>query len=243
MVRFASSDRPDVLCLQEVPAWALPELAAWSGMQAFTEVAARPKLGPFPSFASLGKRLTDAHHGLLRSLFTGQANAILLNPTFEPEDYHALVLNPWRFRHEQARELGLGAVARLAWAKERRVVQVIRALLPDGRRLMTANLHATAYAPDRRLADAELRRGAEFVLALSRAGEIEVIAGDFNQFPSRSQTLGWLSGEGFSAPGPEVDHVLVRGAAASRPDRWPHDRRRVGGVVLSDHPPLDVRIE
>jgi hypothetical protein len=70
-----------------------------------------------------------------------------------------------------------------------------------------------------------------------------VIAGDFNQFPSRSQTLAWLSEQGFSAPAPEVDHVLVRGAAASSPDRWARERRRVNGLLLSDHPPLDVRIE
>src|SRR5437660_699204 len=45
MVRLASADRPDVLCFQEVPVWALPRLGDWSGMSAFGDVATRPTLG------------------------------------------------------------------------------------------------------------------------------------------------------------------------------------------------------
>jgi endonuclease/exonuclease/phosphatase (EEP) superfamily protein YafD len=210
-------------------------------MAAFTEVAARPKLGPFPSTAEVGRRITELNHGLLRSAFTGQGNAILLNPQFEPMDYHALELNPRDFRCHESARLGLGPVARLAWAKERRVCQAIRAGLPDGRRLFVANLHATAFAPDRRLADAELLRAAEFVLALTKPGEIEVVAGDFNVFPSRSETLKRLVAEGFSDAGPEVDHVLVRGSAVSRTER--KERRNRDRLLLSDHPPLDVRVE
>jgi endonuclease/exonuclease/phosphatase family metal-dependent hydrolase len=241
MVRLASADRPDVLCLQEVPAWALPKLGDWARMPAFTEVAARPKLGPLPSTAEVGRRITELNHGFFRSAFTGQGNAILLNPGFEPMDYHALVLNPRDFRRREAARLGLGLVERLAWAKERRVCQTIRPVLPDGRRLLVANLHATAYAPDRRLADAELRRAGEFVLALALPGEVDVIAGDFNVFPSQSETLKHLVEEGFSDAGPEVDHVLVRGAAVSSRDR--RQRRNEEGLLLSDHPPLDVRVE
>ena len=40
MVRLGTADGPDVLCLQEVPVWALRRLADWSGMQALGEVAA-----------------------------------------------------------------------------------------------------------------------------------------------------------------------------------------------------------
>lgn len=243
MVRLATVDRPDVLCLQEVPIWALARLERWSGMTAFGEVAAPPRIGPCPSTAGIGKALTSLNHGLLRSAFSGQGNAILLNPAFEPEDYHALVLNPWAFRRQEASRLELGPVARLAWAKERRVAQAIRALLPDGRRMLVANLHATAFAPDRRLADAEIKRAAEFALAIGRAGEVQVIAGDFNVFPSRSTSLAWLVEEGFSEPGPEVDHLLVRGAAVSPPERWPVERRRIDSVTVSDHPPLEVHVE
>src|SRR5688572_12783817 len=80
MVRIAAEDEPDVVCLQEVPVWALERLGEWSGMQVFGEVGARPSLGPVPSTAGIGRALTDVHHGLLRSAFTGQANAILIAP-------------------------------------------------------------------------------------------------------------------------------------------------------------------
>ena len=243
MVRLAAADRPDVLCLQEVPVWALPKLGGWADMRVFGEIAARAKFGPFPSVAELGQLLTSFHHGLLRSLFTGQANAILVGEGYATEDYHALVLNPWRYRRAGARRLALGPVARLAWAKERRVVQALRLVRPSSRRALLANLHATAYSPDRRLADAELRRAAEFALGLARADEIVVIAGDFNSFPRTSKTIPWLVRQGFSKPAPAVDHVLVRGAPASAPDRWEPDRRRLNGLLLSDHAPVDVRIE
>ena len=48
---------------------------------------------------------------------------------------------------------------------------------------------------------------------------------------------------GFSAAGPGVDHVLVRGAAVGDYDRWSRERRTLGGFVLSDHPPVEVRVE
>src|SRR5207244_9014074 len=86
MVRIATADRPDLLCLQEVPPWALPLLADWSGMVALGDVAARPTLGPLPSTAEVGRRLTEVHHGLLRSAFSGQANAILLAQSLRPVD-------------------------------------------------------------------------------------------------------------------------------------------------------------
>lgn len=242
-VRLVSEDRADVLCLQELPAWALGRLGEWSGMTAFPEIAARPRLGPLPSTAELGRAITSLHPGLLRSVFSGQGNAILLNRVLEPFDYHALELNPRRFRREQAALLELGPVARLAWAKERRVCQAIRAALPDGRRVLVTNLHATSYEPDRRLADVEVKRAAEFALGLAQPGEIDVIAGDFNLFAPGSETLRLLSAEGFSEAGPGVDHILVRGAAVSPPERWPPERRRRNGGVLSDHPPLEVRVE
>ena len=34
MVELVTEDRPDIVCLQEVPVWALKRLAGWSGMQA-----------------------------------------------------------------------------------------------------------------------------------------------------------------------------------------------------------------
>ena len=80
MVRLAVADAPDVVCLQEIPAWALPRLGAWSGYAAIGAIAARPMLGPLPSTAELGRVLTSIDHGVLRSAFSGQGNAILAAP-------------------------------------------------------------------------------------------------------------------------------------------------------------------
>jgi endonuclease/exonuclease/phosphatase family metal-dependent hydrolase len=236
MVRLAAEDRPDALLLQEVPLWALPRLADWAGMRAFTEVAARAPLG-----AGLGGRITELNPGLIRSAVSGQGNAILLDRSLAAFDYHALVLNPRGFRREQALVLGLGRAARLAWAKERRVLQAVRFAVPDGRRALVANLHATYYAPDRRLGDVELRRAADFVLALAQPGEIDVVAGDFNVYAG-SEGIRFLREQGFSEPGSSVDHVLVRGAPSSPPESWPEARRRLRGVLVSDHAPLEVRV-
>jgi endonuclease/exonuclease/phosphatase family metal-dependent hydrolase len=74
MVRWIGEDA-DIVCLQEVPVWALPRLAEWSGMQAFGAVARKPRA----LSAELGRLLT-LHHGLLRSAFTGEAGAILVAP-------------------------------------------------------------------------------------------------------------------------------------------------------------------
>src|SRR6476469_10818109 len=117
MVRLASADRPAVLCLQEVPVWALGELDDWSGMPAFGSVAQRPSLGPLPSTAEVGRVLTELNHGLLRSAFTGQANAILLGADFQVREHRHVILNAFRFRRGQVRRLGLGIVERLAWSK------------------------------------------------------------------------------------------------------------------------------
>ena len=113
MVRLASADRPDVLCLQELPVWALGELQGWSGMTSVTDVAQRPTLGPFPSAAGVGRVLTDLHHGLLRSAFTGQANATLLAAELQIREHRHVILNPFRFRRAQARRLELDLVERV----------------------------------------------------------------------------------------------------------------------------------
>lgn len=244
MVRLASADGPDVLCLQEVPAWAAAQLARWSGMQALTDLAAPPRLGPFPSTPELGRTLTAAHAGLLRSLFAGQANAILIARRLRPITRDALVLNSRSFRAAQSRWLALPLVARLAWSKERRVCQAVRVGLPDGTTILVANVHATSYRPDERLPDAELLRAATFADGLARPGEPCVLAGDFNVRATRSWTLAELVKPewGFSAPGPGIDHVLVRGTPAGPVEPWPDERRRRDGLLLSDHTPVEIRV-
>jgi endonuclease/exonuclease/phosphatase family metal-dependent hydrolase len=244
-VELAVGDDPDVVCLQELPAWSLPLLASWTGYAVAPALAAAPTLGPLPSTAELGRVLTSLNAGLLRSAFSGQGNAILVAPRLQLREEHECVLNPRRFRRAQAKWLGLGPLARLAWPNERRVCQVAR--LSDGARtLLVANLHATSYPPDERLADAELLRAFVYVDGLARPGEPMAVAGDFNVTFERSRTLLDVTGQdwGFSRPGPGIDQVLVRGLEIDAgPVRWPPERRERFGGLLSDHTPVDLVVE
>jgi endonuclease/exonuclease/phosphatase family metal-dependent hydrolase len=243
MVRLAVEDDPDLVLLQEVPAWALRRLDDWSGHAAVGDVAAPPTLGPIPSTYWIGHALTSLNPGLLRSAFSGQANAILIAPRVRVEAHERLVLNPAGFRRHEARRLGLGLVARLAWAGERRVCQAVRVGFADGRHAVVANLHATSYPPDHRLPEAELRRATEWVEGLSRPDDVVVVGGDLNQNLRTSSLLEELGGAGYSPPGPGIDHVLVRNAELERPlTRWPDERRLLEGKLLSDHAPVEVTI-
>jgi endonuclease/exonuclease/phosphatase family metal-dependent hydrolase len=244
-IELVCADEPDLVCLQELPAWALERLDEWSGMRAFGAVAARPRLGPFPSTAEVGRRISSIHNGLLRSVFSGQANAILAAPALRPlGEQQTIVLNERSFRRAQARWLDLDLLTRLAWAKERRVCHAVRLVLPDDRAVLLANLHATA-SRDRRVSDAELFRAATFADALAAPDDVCVVAGDFNVTAETSRTLDDLIGPewGFSAPGPAVDHILVRGAKPEAARTWPPERRRVQARLLSDHAPVELEID
>jgi endonuclease/exonuclease/phosphatase family metal-dependent hydrolase len=230
MVELATADRPDVVVLQEVPVWALGRLAAWSGMQSVGDVAQRPRLGPVPISTGAGRTLTDLRPGLLRSAFSGQANAILLRGGLGIVARDVLTLNPAPFRREQARALGLDLVTRLAWSKERRVCQVVR--LASG--LVVANLHASSSPGDPRVPAVELERATAFAEGFAGADDTVVIAGDFNCLAAH-----WAL-EGYSEPGPGIDHVAVRGAVPSPLHVWPDERRRRDGMLLSDHSPIEL---
>lgn len=71
MLELVTRDDPDIVCLQELPVWALRHLESWTGMHAATAVARRPLL-PVG-----GRTVTSIHYGLIRSAFTGEADAIL----------------------------------------------------------------------------------------------------------------------------------------------------------------------
>lgn len=243
MVRIGA-EGADVLCLQELPVWSFGHLEEWSGMRAFPVVAQRPTIGPFPGSARLGRVVTELHHGLLRSAFTGQGNAILVSRALRPREHESMPLNSRAFRRAQAEWLELPLVARLAWARERRAVQALR-LEGHGGTVLVGNLHATSFPADRRLADAELLRAAVYVDGLARAGEPVVLAGDFNVTFRESRTLRDLAGDDwrFTGATPQgIDHVLVRGVGASPPLRWPPERRRRGDLLLSDHAPVEVTL-
>jgi endonuclease/exonuclease/phosphatase family metal-dependent hydrolase len=89
MIELVTSDRPDVVCLQEVPVWAVSRLGRWSGMAVTSVVARRPRAGN----AELGRRITDVNHGRLRSAFTGEADAMLISPTLRFGDERSAVMS------------------------------------------------------------------------------------------------------------------------------------------------------
>ena len=202
-VRLVTDDRPDVVALQEVPVWDLEALGEWSGMLATTAVARPRRLG------EVGRRLTAALPDLVRSGFSGQGNALLLAAR------HRLAGNA------RVVELNPGS------ARERRVCQLVP-IEAGARRLVVANLHATAHGE--RLAREELA-----VAADALAGEEQAVAcGDFN-VPGAGLP-------GFSPPLPGIDQVLVRGLALERPpEPWPEACRRLpDGRLLSDHAPVEA---
>jgi endonuclease/exonuclease/phosphatase family metal-dependent hydrolase len=208
MVALATADGPDVLCLQEVPLWALPRLEPWShGMTARWAVARRPWLP-----ARLGGWITRLHQGLFRSAISGQANAILLRP-------------PLAVRAHREREISAGR-------RERRVCHVVRS---DG--LVVGNLHASNDFRHHEIAAAEIGRAVELVDEVAREGDVSVLAGDFNL---RAKELPRLPG--WSELGPGIDHVLVRGAAATPLLTWPEERRMPGRRLLSDHAPVETTV-
>jgi endonuclease/exonuclease/phosphatase family metal-dependent hydrolase len=86
-------------------------------------------------------------------------------------------------------------------------------------------------------------RAAVFADTLAEPSDVLVLAGDFNVIRERSTTLPELETWGFSKPISWIDQVLVRGAPAGPPHRWPDERRVVNGRLLSDHAPVEGTIE
>jgi endonuclease/exonuclease/phosphatase family metal-dependent hydrolase len=202
MVELVAADRPDVVCLQEVPVWALDRLGGWSGMDAYPAVARRGLRA-----ARLAGWATRLHNGLLRSAIAGQANAILVRPDHPSED--------------------LGSVEIGGAGLERRVCQAVRV---DGS-VVVANTHLSSRGDGQR---EELDRVRAFAEAAARPGETVVLAGDLNL---RGAAL-----DGYEGGSAGIDHVLVRGAAPAASLVWPVERRTTGGIVLSDHAPVEARV-
>ena len=153
MVELASSDAPDVLCLQELPVWSLPRLGGWAGMTAFGAVA-RPALPP----GAVTTWITGLNQGLFRSGLVGQANAILVD--------------------ERHRATDLGHARISDGGRERRIVHAVR--VEHGTTLVVGNLHASNVFHDPALPRAEARRAQAFLERSARSGEPIVLAGDFN---------------------------------------------------------------
>jgi endonuclease/exonuclease/phosphatase family metal-dependent hydrolase len=120
---------------------------------------------------------------------------------------------------------------RFALSDERHVVvsreglrRIVHGVRLDGG-IFVANVHISRD-------HGQLQRVHEFVIDEPRV----VVAGDFN-----------IPGEGlpgFSTPLPgSIDQVLVRGLPAGHPVRWTDDRRRLHGLLLSDHAPVELHVE
>lgn len=201
MVKLAVADAPDVVCLQEVPVWALPRLEEWSGLRAFPAVARR---GLQP--AGLAGWITRLDNGLLRSAITGQANAILVARALDVADLgHVQISRPGR---------------------ERRVCQAVKLA-----ETVVVNLHAST---DLSAAVEEIESARAFAAGQAAPGDAVVLVGDFN--------LVEHSVHGYSAPGPGIDHILVRGIDTRPLEVWPVERRVQDGHVLSDHAPVEVTL-
>ena len=234
MVSLATADDPDVLCVQEVPAWALPRFTVG-------DRAAAPSFGPVPIPAGVGRLLTAPNHGLFRSLFAGQGNAIQVGPRLRVLRHDVETLNPRAFRDAQSAVLGLDGIMRLAWAKERRVVQAARLAHDDGRTVVVANAHCTS-SRDSRIPAVELQRAAQFAVECAEPADVVVLAGDFNVTGCAAVYEQLAAAWSFSRPGPGIDQVLVRGADVSGLRVWETDRRAYEGVLLSDHAPVELEI-
>ncbi|HEY3962810.1 MAG TPA: endonuclease/exonuclease/phosphatase family protein, partial [Gaiellaceae bacterium] len=202
------------------------------------DVAARPPLG-----ALAGRALTAPHHGVIRSAFSGQGNAIWVSPRVRVRSHHVLTLNPRRFRARVSAELDLPVGVQFAWAKERRIVQAVRIVAGD-RTVLVANTHCTSFAGEPRIAEAELTRAAWFADSAARPDDVLVLAGDFNVMSDTAALQSLVGSEwGFSAPGPRIDHILVRGAQVTPLRVWDENRRRRSdGSLLSDHAPVELEI-
>jgi endonuclease/exonuclease/phosphatase family metal-dependent hydrolase len=208
MVELIAADRPDVVCLQEVPVWALKHLEHWSGMQASGAVAAEPRLGS----AELGRWITELNHGLFRSAFTGQANAILVSRRFAVSEEHRLMVSAFG---------------------ERRVAQGLRL---DGS-IFVGNVHVTG-GPH---ADEQFRLAADFVEG--QRNDEAILAGDFNLRPGEGDTYELLRTRRFSEPlAGSIDQILVRARSSTPPVAWPESRRRIAGVLCSDHAPVELTV-
>lgn len=84
MIELVTLDRPDVVCLQELPVWAVPQLERWSGMHAAAAVARPPRL-------PAGARALAAIHPILRRhTLAGEATAILTRLPARPLGAHVV---------------------------------------------------------------------------------------------------------------------------------------------------------
>ena len=246
MVELISAGAPDVVCLQEVPAWALGSVGAWANMREVPARATKSHLGLVKVPASLGKQLARPHSGRLAPRVSGAGNTILIPSDATIRSAKTVTLNTNVFCEERGAELGMTEKEVRAWEKPRRICHLVQYELPNRRRFLIATLNTSDRPDDIRLPDAELRRTVNFVERRAEIEEIVVIAGDFNISRAQSETIAALESlppeSRWDDKGAHVDHVLVRGASPSAARVWPREARIHDGHLLSDHYPIEVEI-
>jgi len=246
MVELITTGDPDVVCLQEVPVWALDSIGEWTAMQAVSSRAARPHLGPLRISAGLGHMLSSLDNGKFSRRFAGRGNVILFPAEAKVRSVKAITLNTNVFCEERGAQLGLTPKQMRDWEKERRICQLVQYEMPNRRRFIVATLHATFFTRDLRLADAELNRALSFVDRRAEVEEAIIVAGDFNITRDQSETIRYLEGlppeSRWASSGYHVDHVMLRQTAASAARVWAREERIHNGVLLSDHYPIEIEI-
>lgn len=227
VARLAIEGNPDLVLLQEVPAWAGQALAAATGRHVAFAVAYGAHL-PFlhlPLPLRLAGAFARAAPDVARSQVEGQGNALLVGAALELVETASVPLN-----------------RRLRLRGEPRIAQLARLRhAATGTELAVANVHIDAHDP---VAQADLAAAALIGFA---AHAPALLGGDLNARPG-SPALNVLRDHGFTGRGRVgIDHLLVRGLDAEGPQRrWPPARRDViaGGVRvrLSDHDPVDLSV-
>jgi endonuclease/exonuclease/phosphatase family metal-dependent hydrolase len=165
-VRLISSNRPDVVCLQEVPLWSRRRLESWSSMSLIWNSTRRVWFPP-----RLGGWVTRLNQGFFRSAVSGQANAILLGRHLQPLERRWTVISRGR--------------------RERRICQAVRL-----QGMVITNLHASGVAGRPEIGAAEVERALAFAESLARPGDALVFAGDFNLSPRQLPDLPGFSPPG-----------------------------------------------
>lgn len=243
MARRIAAWSPDACALQEVPAAAIDEIVAATGMRAVW-VRTGPLVGPAVLRDALARRNPD----LWRS-GEGSANVLLLRPELRPDGRPAtLTLNPVAGIPGRARALGLGADELRHYLVQRRRMVMARVVPPEGPPLAIACVHCH-NARDPRLTGLEIGGAAAAVSEMARGGPV-VLAGDLNVRPDHP-ALAALAADGWEGadpwPGAGIDRILHRGIAAAGPQRRPDPAEREIGVWwrgrrrrvrLSDHDPV-----
>ena len=155
MIELVTADGPDVVCLQEVPVWALRADRRLVGDAPLRRRHAARRSGR--GRCRSGSRAP--HQGFFRSGLAGQANAILVAPRHAATD----------LGHERISEHG----------RERRLVHAVRIAGSAG--VTVANLHASNDHRAPRGAPRPRRRARRRSRSASRrCGDVVVLAGDFN---------------------------------------------------------------